>query len=71
MGGNKLLLANFHDPRSLQCNSQNGGLPQPAMLNIHMQCFLEISSVTANWIWNMQVCSASYVPALIGTKPNI
>ena len=27
---NKLLLANFHDPRSLQCNSQNGGLPQPA-----------------------------------------
>ena len=29
-GGNKLLLANFHGPRSLQCNSQNGGLPQPA-----------------------------------------
>ena len=29
-GGNKLLLANFHGIRSLQCNSQNGGLPQPA-----------------------------------------
>ena len=29
-GGNKLLLANFHGPRSLQCNSQNGVLPQPA-----------------------------------------
>ena len=29
-GGNELLLANFHGPRSLQCNSQNGGLPQPA-----------------------------------------
>ena len=29
-GGNKLLLANFHGPRSLQCNSQDGGLHQPA-----------------------------------------
>ena len=29
-GGNGLLLANFHGPRSLKCNSQNGGLPQPA-----------------------------------------
>ena len=29
-GGDELLLANFHGPRSLQCNSQNGGLPQPA-----------------------------------------
>ena len=29
-GGKKLLLANFHGPRSLQYNSQNGGLPQPA-----------------------------------------
>ena len=27
-GGNELLLANFHGPRSLQCNFQNGGLPQ-------------------------------------------
>ena len=29
-GGTELLLANFHDSRSLQCNLQNGGLPQPA-----------------------------------------
>ena len=29
-GSNKLLLANSHGPRLLQCNSQNGGLPQPA-----------------------------------------
>ena len=29
-GGNKLLLANFHAPRSLQCNSPNVELPQPA-----------------------------------------
>ena len=28
--GTKLLLANFHGPRSLQYKSQNGGLPQPA-----------------------------------------
>ena len=28
-GGNELLLGNFHGPRSLQCNSQNGRLPQP------------------------------------------
>ena len=27
--GNELLLANFHGPRSLQCNSQNSGLCQP------------------------------------------
>ena len=29
-GDNELLLADFQGPRSLQCNSQNGGLPQPA-----------------------------------------
>ena len=29
-GNNELLLANVHGPRSLQCNSQNDGLPQPA-----------------------------------------
>ena len=29
-GGNDLLLANFHGPRLLQCNFQNGGLPQSA-----------------------------------------
>ena len=28
--GNELVLANFHGPRLLQYNSQNGGLPQPA-----------------------------------------
>ena len=29
-GGRQLLLANFHGPRSLKCNSQNGGLAKPA-----------------------------------------
>ena len=29
-GGRQLLLANFHGPRSLKCNSQNGGLPKRA-----------------------------------------
>ena len=29
-GGRQLLLANFHGPRSLKCNSQNGGLVKPA-----------------------------------------
>ena len=29
-GGTKLLSANFHGPRSLKCNSQNGGLSKPA-----------------------------------------
>ena len=29
-GGRSLLLANFHGPRSLKCNSKNGGLPKPA-----------------------------------------
>ena len=42
--------------------------PSQPLQKIHMQWFLESSSVTANWIWNMQVCSTSYVPALIGTK---
>ena len=28
-GGKDLLLANFHGPRSLKCNSQNGGLARP------------------------------------------
>ena len=29
-GGRRLLLANFHGPRSLKCNSQSGGLSKPA-----------------------------------------
>ena len=29
-GGRQLLLANFLGPRSLKCNSQNGGLAKPA-----------------------------------------
>ena len=29
-GGRQLLLANFHGPRLLKCNSQNGGLAKPA-----------------------------------------
>ena len=29
-GGRELLLANFHGPRSLKCNSKNGGLSKPA-----------------------------------------
>ena len=29
-GSNEMLLANFHGTNSLQCNSHNGGLPQPS-----------------------------------------
>ena len=29
-GGNDLLLANFHGPRSLKCDSNDGGLAKPA-----------------------------------------
>ena len=34
-GGRSLLLANFHGPRSLQCNSKNGGLPKPAPEHVY------------------------------------
>ena len=29
-GGNDLLLANFHGPRSLKCDTKDGGLAKPA-----------------------------------------
>ena len=34
-GGRLLLLANFHGPRSLKCNSKNGGLPKPAPEHVY------------------------------------
>ena len=34
-GGRSLLLANFHGPRSLKCNSRNGGLPKPAPEHVY------------------------------------
>ena len=34
-GGWSLLLANFHGPRSLKCNSKNGGLPKPAPEHVY------------------------------------
>ena len=34
-GGRSLLLANFHGPRSLKCNSKNGGLPKPAPEHVY------------------------------------
>ena len=34
-GGRSLLLANFHGPRSLKCNSKNGGLPKPAPKHVY------------------------------------
>ena len=33
--GRSLLLANFHGPRSLKCNSKNGGLPKPAPEHVY------------------------------------
>ena len=33
--GWSLLLANFHGPRSLKCNSKNGGLPKPAPEHVY------------------------------------
>ena len=33
-GGNELLLANFHSPRSLQCNSQTVNYPNQPLLNV-------------------------------------
>ena len=35
-GGRSLLLANFHSPRSLKCNSKNGGLPKLAPEHIYV-----------------------------------
>ena len=34
-GGRSLLLANFHGPRSLKCNSKNGGLHKPAPEHVY------------------------------------
>ena len=34
-GGQSLLLANFHGPQSLKCNSKNGGLPKPAPEHVY------------------------------------
>ena len=34
-GGRSLLLANFHGPQSLKCNSKNGGLPKPAPEHVY------------------------------------
>ena len=34
-GGRSLLLANFHGPRSLKCNSKNNGLPKPAPKHVY------------------------------------
>ena len=34
-GGCYLLLANFHGPHSLKCNSKNGGLPKPAPKHVY------------------------------------
>ena len=53
-GGNKLPLANFHSATPKMVDYPNNPL-----LNIHMQLFLEISSVTVTQIWNMQMYSAS------------
>ena len=33
--GRSLLLANFHEPRSLKCNSKNRGLPKPAPEHVY------------------------------------
>ena len=35
-GGNDLLLANFHGPRLLKCNTKDGGLEKPMHCNTHM-----------------------------------
>ena len=34
-GGRSLLLANFHGPQSLKCNSKNRGLPKPAPEHVY------------------------------------
>ena len=54
-GGRDVLLANFHGPRSLKCNSVNGGLAKPAPEHTYAVVNREFY-VTVSCIWNMLVC---------------
>ena len=47
-GGKNLLLANFHGPRSLKCDSNDGGLANQHQ-SIHMLWYQETFCVIVNW----------------------
>ena len=47
-GGWNLLLASFHGPRSLKCNTENGGFSKPALKTL-MPWQTETSFVIVNW----------------------
>ena len=49
-GGNKLLLSTFMVLGHCNATSKMMDYPNQPLLNMHMQCFLEISSATTNWI---------------------
>ncbi len=62
-GGKKLLLANFHGPRSLKCNSENGGLAKPApshtyaVVNREFLCDCQLDLEYASLLRQLSACS--------------
>ena len=62
--GRLLLLANFHGPRSLKCNSKNGGLPKPAPEHVYAvvdrsflcDCQLDLEH-HATILWQLSSCT--------------
>ena len=61
--GQSLLFANFHGPRSLKCNSKNGGLPKPAPKHVYAvvnrsflyDCQLDLEH-HATILWQLSAC---------------
>ena len=64
-GGRDVLLANFHEPRSLKCNSMNGGLAKPApentyaVVNREFLCECQLDLEHASVLRQLSSCSKS------------
>ena len=53
--GKNLLLVNFHGPRSVKCDTEDGGLAKPAPEHTYA-VVSRIFFVIVSWTWNMSVC---------------
>lgn len=64
-GGRRVLLANFHGPRSLKCSSKNGGLPKPipehtyAVVSRDFLCDCQLDSEHASIKRQLSACDTN------------
>ena len=64
-GGKKLLLANFHGPRTLQCPSENGGLARPipdhtyAVVHREFLCDCQLDLEHASLLRQLSACGTN------------